>query len=142
MPHFPDRRVVSLTADRRCALSLALCAGAYLASPFGPEARGSIRRRRRPGFHQPPGLSADARRVLVPFAARIRLGRESRHAPRRASRPASGRPSYVPVLGVAPREALAHGHLDDDRVVLAESVGPPVAGLRLTAADVAARGAE
>jgi len=38
--------------------------------PFGPEAPGSIRRRRRPGFHQPPGLSADARRVLVPFTAR------------------------------------------------------------------------
>ncbi len=40
---------------------------------FGPEAPGSIRRRRRPGFHQPPGLSADARRVLVPFTARIRI---------------------------------------------------------------------
>ena len=40
--------------------------------PFGPEAPGSIRRRRRPGFHQPPGLSADARRVLVPFIARLR----------------------------------------------------------------------
>ena len=25
-----------------------------------------------PGFHQPPGLSADARRVLVPFIARLR----------------------------------------------------------------------
>jgi hypothetical protein len=40
--------------------------------PFGPEAPGSIRRRRHPGFHQPPGLSADARRVLVPFIARLR----------------------------------------------------------------------
>ena len=40
--------------------------------PFGPEAPGSIRRRRRPGFHQPPGLSANARRVLVPFIARLR----------------------------------------------------------------------
>jgi len=41
-------------------------------APFGPEAPGSIRRRRHPGFHQPPGLSADARRVLVPFTARLR----------------------------------------------------------------------
>jgi len=37
---------------------------------FGPEAPGSIHRRRRSGFHQPPDLSADARRVLVPFIAR------------------------------------------------------------------------
>jgi len=39
-------------------------------SPLGPEAPGSIPCRRRPGFHQPPGLCADARRVLVPFTAR------------------------------------------------------------------------
>jgi hypothetical protein len=43
---------------------------AAVAAPFGPEAPGSIHRRRRPGFHQPPGLSADVRRVLVPFTAR------------------------------------------------------------------------
>jgi len=70
------RQVVESTADRRCPLSLALCAGVYLAPasrlPFGPEAPGSILRRCRPGFHQPPGLSADIRRVLVPIAARIR----------------------------------------------------------------------
>ncbi len=58
-------------SDRRCPLSLALCAGAYwrglrpsigrsTRAAFGPEAPGSIRRRRRPGFHQPPGLSAGA----------------------------------------------------------------------------------
>jgi len=47
-------------------------------SPFGPEAPGSIPCRRRSGFHQPPDLSADARRVLVPFTARIQLGAESR----------------------------------------------------------------
>ena len=39
---------------------------------FGPEAPGSIPRRRRPGFHQPPGLSADAatgtRPVHSPFS--------------------------------------------------------------------------
>jgi len=40
------------------------------ASPFGPEAPGSIHRCCRPGFHQPPGLWIDARRVLVPFIAR------------------------------------------------------------------------
>jgi hypothetical protein len=39
-------------------------------SRFGPEAPGSIHRRRRSGFHQPPDLFADARRVLVPFIAR------------------------------------------------------------------------
>ncbi len=67
--------------DRRCPVSLALCAGAYWVGrrawpasfAFGPEAPGSIHRRRHPGFHQPPGLSADARRVLVPFTARIRI---------------------------------------------------------------------
>jgi hypothetical protein len=80
----------SSTIDRRCPLTLALCAGAYWSCdlrriPFGPEAPGSIRRRRRSGFHQPPDLSADARGVLVPFNARIRLGRESRHASRNAS---------------------------------------------------------
>src|SRR4029079_13116198 len=180
--------------------------------PFGPEAPGSIRRRRRPGFHQPPGLSADARRVLVPFTARIRLGRESRHGPDKASRrlvdpsrlhglgargsvaakdvaidepaenarrdaaehaprlpadkpddqprrdegtegdahlakrrhrpspPRSGwwtrSSSDVAILRVTPAEALARGHLEDDRVVLAERVGSAVAGLRLAAADV------
>ena len=65
------------SADRRCPISLAPCAGAYwrLRRPsgrrfaFGPEAPGSIPRRRHPGFHQPPGLCADARRVLVPFTA-------------------------------------------------------------------------
>jgi len=83
MPHLRYRRPGSFVSasrtvpgDRRCPVSLALCAGAYWVlvlrlrrgpSPFGPEAPGSIRRRRRPGFHQPPGLSADARRVLVPF---------------------------------------------------------------------------
>ena len=73
------------SVDRRSALPAN--AGALRRSllselPFGPEAPGSIHRRRRPGFHQPPGLSADARRVLVPFAADIRdVGRESRHAP-------------------------------------------------------------
>ena len=46
--------------------------GFAAAALFGPEAPGSIRRRRHPGFHQPPGLSADARRVLVPFIARLR----------------------------------------------------------------------
>ena len=93
-----------MTADRRCPLSLALCAGAYLAFnrlPFGPEAPGSIRRRRRPGFHQPPGLSADARRVLVPFTAHIRLGAESRHAAREASRRAHPH-SLHPVLRRGP----------------------------------------
>jgi hypothetical protein len=45
--------------------------------PFGPEAPGSIRRRRRSGFHQPPDLSADARRVLVPFTARSSIGPRS-----------------------------------------------------------------
>ena len=67
----------SAAADRRCPLSLALCAGAYWRrsgvrrrSPFGPEAPGSIPRRRRSGSHQPPDLWADVRRVLVPFTAR------------------------------------------------------------------------
>ena len=45
---------------------------------FGPEAPGSIPCRCRPGFHQPPGLCADARRVLVPFIALFRCGGESR----------------------------------------------------------------
>ena len=65
--------------DRRCPVSLALCAGAYLSSAarprrpaFGPVAPGSIRRRRHPGSHQPPGLWNGARRVLVPIKARIR----------------------------------------------------------------------
>ena len=76
LPHFPDRQGSN---DRRSALPA--IAGALRRSllgvrtrlPFGPEAPGSIRRRRRPGFHQPPGLSADARRVLVPFTARISI---------------------------------------------------------------------
>ena len=39
---------------------------------FGPVAPGSIRRRRHPGLHQPPGLWNGARRVLVPIKARLR----------------------------------------------------------------------
>jgi hypothetical protein len=56
------------------ALRRSLLGGACVAArvPFGPEAPGSIRRRCHPGLHQPPGLSADARRVLVPFTARLR----------------------------------------------------------------------
>ena len=63
-------------------------------STFGPEAPGSIRRRRRPDFHQPPGLSADARRVLVPFIARLRdvggvCGEVPRGVKRRPSAPSA-----------------------------------------------------
>ena len=35
-----------------------------------PKAPGSIHRRCRPGFHQPPGLCAGSRRVLIPIIAR------------------------------------------------------------------------
>ncbi len=67
-------------SDRRCPLSLALCAGAYWRgralrglgrAAFGPEAPGSIRRRRRPGFHQPPGLSAGAATGTRPVHSRV-----------------------------------------------------------------------
>ncbi len=84
MPHSRDRRVdgrIRVLADRRCPVTLALCAGAYwdrgrfpARVPFGPEAPGSIRRRRRSGSHQPPDLCADARRVLVPFTAVSSVG--------------------------------------------------------------------
>src|SRR6185436_8907265 len=67
------------------ALRRSLLVGGSSPRPFGPEAPGSIPCRRRSGFHQPPDLSADARRVLVPFVARIRLGRESRHRGSEAS---------------------------------------------------------
>ena len=77
VPHSDRRRPVD-RLDRRCPVTLALCAGAYLSSAarcrlaFGPVAPGSIRRRRHPGSHQPPGLWIGARRVLVPIKARIR----------------------------------------------------------------------
>jgi len=77
-------------SDRRCPLSLALCAGAYWRgralrglgrAAFGPEAPGSIRRRRRPGFHQPPGLSAGAATGTRPVHSRVfGWGGESRRA--------------------------------------------------------------
>ena len=80
----------SLLADRRGYVPVLVA--------FGPEAPGSIHRRRRPGFHQPPGLSADARRVLVPFTARIRIsaadggrvgaGRQARRLANRGAEPA------------------------------------------------------
>ena len=226
MPHSRDRRAVYSppigAALYRWRSAPEPTGVRVAASPFGPEAPGSIRRRRRPGFHQPPGLSADARRVLVPFTARIRdVGRESRqrvrakrqgadcqrrsprcdppdpgsspsgcprdsaqgelgshpleraaitrrtplpsHCRRRliaiaeatalgAAGPCENAPSTafdprdalsdVAVLGVAPGEALAGGHLEDHRVTLAEGVRAAVARLRLAAADVAARRAE
>ena len=90
-----DRRAGIAAADRRCPLSLAPCAGAYLTSATsidrgcpacGPEAPGSIRRRCRPGSHRPPGLWIGSRRVLVPFTAlSSRCGAESRRAVVRAS---------------------------------------------------------
>jgi len=51
-------------SDRRCPLSLAPCAGAYWRGPcraFGPEAPGSIRRRRHPGL--PPVAGSLCRRT-------------------------------------------------------------------------------
>ena len=66
---------------------------------FGPVAPGSIRRRRHPGSHQPPGLWNGARRVLVPIKARLRdvarsLGAAIRGAssrgPRRSRRAGAG----------------------------------------------------
>ena len=95
---------------------------------FGPEAPGSIRRRRRPGFHQPPGLSADVRRVLVPFTARIRISgadggraRAGRQAPverptartpcvrrdRRARTRHTGRPAAPDSAGTGHRWTIA-----------------------------------
>ena len=65
---------------------------------FGPGAPGSIRRRRHPGSHQPPGLCDGARRVLVPIKARIRVWREYRGRPSGASR--AQRPR---VVGQRPR---------------------------------------
>ena len=76
MPHSRDRRVAGVTRRRSAlpaiagALRRSLLACGVCRRPFGPEAPGSIPRRRRPGFHQPPGLCADVRRVLVPFTAR------------------------------------------------------------------------
>ena len=61
---------------------------------FGPVAPGSIRRRRHPGSHQPPGLWIGARRVLVPIKARIRdVARSLGAAIRGAS---SRRPTPLP----------------------------------------------
>ncbi len=57
-------------------------------------------------------------------------------------RQATFRRSEVAALGVAPGEAFAGRHLEDHRVILCERVGPSMAGLRLTAADVAAVGTE
>ena len=71
---FPWRSALPGIAGALRRSLLAWSAGSWPASlAFGPEAPGSIHRRRRPGFHQPPVLSADARRVLVPFTARIRI---------------------------------------------------------------------
>ena len=39
------------------------------------------------------------------------------------------RSSDVAILGVAPGEAVAGGHLDDDRMLLAEGMSAGVAGL-------------
>jgi hypothetical protein len=68
-------------------------AGAAVA--FGPEAPGPIPCRRRPGFHQPPGLSADVstgtRPVHCPFFVMWRGGWQAKG---RASR-VRGRPSSV-----------------------------------------------
>ena len=50
--------------------------------------------------------------------------------------------SDVAVLGVAPGEAFAGGHLEDDRVVLAEGVRSSMARLGLATPDVATRGAQ
>ena len=94
MPHLRDRRpgrgtwrsaVPSIAGALRRSL-LAAAAGAAVA--FGPEAPESIPCRRRPGFHQPPGLSADAstgtRLVHSPFFVmsredgRQRGGRQAR----------------------------------------------------------------
>ena len=50
--------------------------------------------------------------------------------------------SDVAVLGVAPGEALAGGHLQDHRVAGTERVGAAVTRLGLAAADVAARGTQ
>ena len=82
-------------------------------SPFGPEAPGSIPCRRRSGSHQPPDLCADARRVLVPFIARIRLrggdggrvGGPVKRGPRSAARTLCCRQQSTPVI--PPPEAHA-----------------------------------
>ena len=81
VPH-SDRRTVRVShpVDRSAlpciagALrrSLLVVRGAARRLAFGPEAPGSIRRRRHPGSHQPPGLWNGARRVLVPIKARLR----------------------------------------------------------------------
>ncbi len=77
-PSFGDAALRDRRAERIRRSALPCIAGALRRSllrdgdpsRFGPEAPGSIHRRRRSGFHQPPDLSADARRVLVPFIAR------------------------------------------------------------------------
>jgi hypothetical protein len=87
---------------------LARSAGSSPASfAFGPEAPGSIRRRRRPGFHQPPGLSADARRVLVPFIARIRVSGADGG---RAGAGRQGEASATPSRRARARVASPRGH--------------------------------
>lgn len=62
---------------------------------FGPEAPGSIRRRRHPGSHRPPGLWAGQRRVLVPFTAR-----SSRCAGECRGRPAGRQGRLLPFGGL------------------------------------------
>ena len=92
--------------DRRCPVSLALCAGAYLSSAAGAASRsvrwlpGPFAAAAIPASHQPPGLWIGARRVLVPIKARIRDVARSLGAPvatrqarrrRRSRRPGAGR---------------------------------------------------
>ena len=59
-----------LPADRRCPVSLALCAGAYLVASLGHlwvrRLTGAIHSRRHPGSHQVPGLCAGGASVTRP----------------------------------------------------------------------------
>ena len=81
MPHLPDRRDGSSRVRDRCRSALPCIAGALRRSLLTSAARaascsvrrlpGPFPRRRRSGSHHPPDLWVDARRVLVPFTARL-----------------------------------------------------------------------
>jgi hypothetical protein len=96
MPHLPDRRAGWSRVRDRCRSALPCIAGALRRSLLTSAARaascsvrrlpGPFPRRRRSGSHHPPDLWVDARRVLVPFTARLFvMSAEYEHEPREAS---------------------------------------------------------
>jgi hypothetical protein len=109
MPHLPDRRAGWSRVRDRCRSALPCIAGALRRSLLTSAARaascsvrrlpGPFPRRRRSGSHHPPDLWVDARRVLVPFTARLfvmsaEYGHEAREASSAEAWLISGAPDH------------------------------------------------